>query len=479
MDADREDFLTSYVKELREGNAAAFVGAGMSKAAGFVDWAALMAPIANLLGLGGATESDLVAIAQYYLNANANNRSKLTQLLLDQFVDLPKPTPNHQILARLPIRTFWTTNYDRLLETALEAAGKKVDSKYTKEQLATTRRGRDVVIYKMHGDIEHPEKAILTRNDYEGYHESHAPFITALAGNLVEHTFLFLGFSFTDPNLDYVLSRIRLRFSKDQRQHYWVTKRRTRAPKEPKPQFDYAKQKQHHVIEDLKRFNIKTILIDEFSEMQGVLEAVENRLRGKTVFISGSAVDYGSRGQAAVEQFLRSLAQWLVEKDFRIASGVGLGIGPAIVTGAIQQIYSTDHLNIERQLILRPFPIGIANPAQRAKTFERYRAELIADAGIAIFILGNKLDGGTVVKADGVRQEFEQAKKRRLYLIPVGAFGGIAQDLWGEVEANLATYFPTQTSKVKPLFRTLGDTSSTPNAVLTALQKLIALLSAH
>ncbi len=478
MDADRDDFLSSYVKELREGNAAGFIGAGMSKAAGFVDWAGLMAPIAKTLGLDATKEPDLVALAQYHLNANAANRSKLTELLIEQFVDLPKPTPNHEILARLPIRTFWTTNYDRLLETALKAAGKKVDCKYTNEHLATTRRGRDVIVYKMHGDSEHPDKAILTKDDYEGYHDKHAPFITALAGDLVEQTFLFLGFSFTDPNLDYVLSRIRVRFSKHQRQHFYVTKRRTRAPKEPVALFEYAKQKQRHVIEDLKRFNIKTILIDDFSELQRLLEALENRLRRRTVFISGSAADYGHVGQAGIEGFLRDLAHWLVIKDFRISSGVGLGIGPALISGAIQQIYSTDHPNIERQLILRPFPIGITDPEQRTKTYDRYRAEMIADAGIAIFILGNKVDREGVVKSEGVRREFEEAKRRGLYLIPIGAFGGIAKDLWVEVEANLAEYFPRQTQEVRLLFRVLGA-SSDPSAILTALKKLIELLSAE
>jgi hypothetical protein len=72
----------------------------------------------------------------------------MLQLLIEKFSDLKDPTSNHEILARLPIHTFWTTNYDRLLEKALENGGKRIDVKYTGDHLATTKRGRDAVIYK-------------------------------------------------------------------------------------------------------------------------------------------------------------------------------------------------------------------------------------------------------------------------------------------------------------------------------------------
>jgi NAD-dependent SIR2 family protein deacetylase len=123
MDKDREAFLEKYLAELRNDNAAVFVGAGLSKSAGFVDWIGLLEPVARQLGLDSKKESDLVGVAQFHVNANGSNRSALNQLLIDNFSDLPQPTENHNILARLPIRIFWTTNYDRLVETSLIASG--------------------------------------------------------------------------------------------------------------------------------------------------------------------------------------------------------------------------------------------------------------------------------------------------------------------------------------------------------------------
>jgi Sir2- and TIR-associating SLOG family/SIR2-like domain len=473
-DRDTEEFLTKYLKELKENNAAVFVGAGLSKAAGYVDWPGLMSPVAQALGLDVTKESDLVTLAQFHLNANASNRHQLNQLLIDEFSDLKDPTENHILLARLPIKTYWTTNYDRLIEKALEVGGRRVDAKYTNEQLATTLRGRDAVVYKMHGDIEHPDKAVLSKDDYERYQDTHGPFITALSGDLVEKTFLFLGFSFTDPNLDFVLSRIRTRFTKHQRQHYCIARKRSRRSGEKKADFDYAVTKQNLVTQDLMRFNIKTIFVDDFPDITSLIKALEHRFRRRTVFISGSADDFGSWGRPATEEFMSSLARTLIEKDLRIASGFGLGLGSAVVTGAVQQIYSTRQRSIDEQLLLRPFPIGIKDNEERKKTYALYREELIAQAGIAIFVMGNKKnEKGTIVNADGVRSEFDLAKTSGLYVVPVGSSGWMAEELWAEVMTLFDTLFPKDPKTIRPLLEKIGKTVPNPHDLLEPLVKLI------
>jgi Sir2- and TIR-associating SLOG family/SIR2-like domain len=474
---EKEEFLTTLLKEVRESNTAAFIGAGLSKAAGYVDWPGLMQPVAASLGLDMEKEVDLVAMAQYYLNASGGNRHDLNQLLIEEFSDLKEPTENHMLLARLPIQTYWTTNYDRLIEKALESGGRRVDAKYTNKQLATTRRGRDAVVYKMHGDIEHPSEAVLSKDDYERYHETHEPFITALSGDLVEKTFLFLGFSFTDPNLDFVLSRIRVRFSHDQRRHYCIMRRRTRRNDESKRDFEYALNKQNLVTQDLLRFNIKAVFVDEFSDVTRLLQTIVDRYRRRTIFISGSAADYGEWGREGTEEFVSRLARELIDRDLRITSGFGLGIGAAVVTGAVQQIYSSRQRSLDAQLVLRPFPIGIGDTEQRRKTFVRYREELVAQAGIAIFIMGNKLVDGKIVLADGMRAEFELARSKGVYIIPAGASGSMATELWNEVTGQMKTLFPQNFAKVRPLLQAIGKTSKSPNDLIKPILELVDLLS--
>ena len=87
---------------------------------------------------------------------------------------------NHRILARLPIHTYWTTNYDKLIEKALEEAKKVPDVKHEMRQLSVTRRDRDVSVYKMHGDVDHPADAIICKDDYEAYPLTMSAFVSAL-----------------------------------------------------------------------------------------------------------------------------------------------------------------------------------------------------------------------------------------------------------------------------------------------------------
>jgi len=206
---DIDIFINKFVKELEEENAAIFAGAGLSISAGFVSWKGLLTPIAHALGLNIDAETDLISIAQYHLNEK-QSRSDLNQELIEQFSRGHVASDNHRILARLPIKTYWTTNYDKLIEDTLTSVGKIPDVKYTVDQLKNTKPKRDALVYKMHGDIDHPDDAVLTKDDYERYSSTREPFATALRGDLVSKTFLFLGFSFTDPNLDYILSRVRL-----------------------------------------------------------------------------------------------------------------------------------------------------------------------------------------------------------------------------------------------------------------------------
>ena len=65
------------------------------------------------------------------------------------------------------------------------------DVKSTAESLATTLPRRDAVVYKMHGDVSQPDKAVVTKDDYESYEVSRHLFSTALQGVLFPKRFCF------------------------------------------------------------------------------------------------------------------------------------------------------------------------------------------------------------------------------------------------------------------------------------------------
>jgi|SRR5919108_2703482 NAD-dependent SIR2 family protein deacetylase len=122
----RTELVRGYGRALQDGAAALFVGAGLSRSNGFVDWKGLMKEIANDLQLDVDLDADLVAIAQYSLN-KYGSRDKLNQLLITEFNKDAKPTQNHELIGSLPIKAIWTTNYDKLIEHSLEAAHWRVD----------------------------------------------------------------------------------------------------------------------------------------------------------------------------------------------------------------------------------------------------------------------------------------------------------------------------------------------------------------
>ena len=250
-----ESFIKDYVKELDQGTASIFAGAGLSIPAGFVNWSELMRDIANDIGLDIETETDLISLAQFHVNEN-QNRTKISKKVLEEFIDDTEETDNHRIIATLPVSSVWTTNYDTLIEQSFLHADKVPDIKFTEKQLLDNRPKRDVIVYKMHGDVTVPSEAILTKEQYEQYHRTHEGFINALTGELTTKTFLFLGFSFTDPNLDYVLSRLNFRFSGDKKQHYCIVKKHIlRDGLNPdKATLEYNTRKQALVINDLKRY---------------------------------------------------------------------------------------------------------------------------------------------------------------------------------------------------------------------------------
>lgn len=477
MNHNIESFIREYLKEINEDNAAIFAGAGLSAPAGFVDWLELLRPVAEELQLDIEKENDLIAIAQYHFNEQGNNRHTLNQLLIEKLDISSDPTDNHRILARLPISVYWTTNYDQLIENSLREAGKIPDVKYVTAHLATTKTRRDAVVYKMHGDIQHPHEAILIRDDYEKYHLSHGAFINALSGDLVSKTFLFIGFSFTDPNLNYILSRVRVVYRENQRRHYCIVKRRVKQNNESDVDFSYAETRQKLWIADLKRFNIRTLIVEDYCQITEILCRIERTFRQRTIFISGSAEEYGSWNKQATEEFLRDLSRALVQKEYRIATGVGFGVGDSIITGAIEQIFRDRAGHIEDSLIMRPFPRAQLDAKLRDELWEKYRQELISNAGICLVVLGNKKVDGKIYDAQGVRREFEIAYQHGLFLIPVGATGYMSRVLWDEVMQSFEKFYPNAKSDLKDNFRRLGDTVENPNMLISAVLEFIACLT--
>ena len=476
MNKEIENFISDYVKDLNEGTAAIFVGAGLSKGAGFVNWSELLSEIADELGLDIKQEYDLVSLAQYHVNEN-RNKSKIIRKIIEEFNEDIELTENHEIIARLPITSIWTTNYDQLIEKAIKNNNKVVDVKYNIKQLITSKSKRDVALYKMHGDVDHPADAILTKEQYEHYYQTHEPFITALSGELITKTFLFLGFSFTDPNLDYILGRLNYRYRENKRQHYcFVKKHKLGDYQNPdKVTFEYNQKKQNLINNDLKRYGIKPLLIDDYSEITEVLSEIETRYRKGSIFISGSAENYGVFSKHEGRGFIHRLSQALIKQGYRIINGFGLGVGTSVINGALQEIYSNQNKYSEDQLVMKPFPQFETGKVKLPTLWDDYRKQMISMSGIAIFLFGNKLDkDGNIIEANGVIREFEIANEKRCVLIPIGLTGHAAKTIYETIEKSPKDFYE-EPKKILPILKRLSslDKGETPTEKIKLIIELL------
>ena len=225
---------------------------------------------------------------------------------------------------------------------------------------------------------------------------------------------------------------------------------------EDRAEYEYAKRKHEFFVEDLKRYNIRALLIDEYSEITDILNEISKRLNQNNIFISGSAKEYGDYTEKDALELINILSQQLIAQDFNIISGFGLGVGSAVITGALQEIYMNKKRVNEDRLLLRPFPQGIIDDSTRQTLWKKYREDMISRAGVSVFLFGNKLVDGKVVLANGMRSEYEIAVDMHNLIVPVGCTGYIAQEIWNEINKDLSAYYTHIDDPLKDAFAKLN-----------------------
>jgi hypothetical protein len=467
-----ESFIDTYVQALYDQNAAIFAGAGLSIPAGLVDWRELLRGIATDIGLDVDKEDDLIALAQFHVNERGG-RHRINQALIHEFAKRSNLTANHELLASLPIKTYWTTNYDCLIEDSLKANGKIPDVKNTPENLTTTLPRRDAVVYKMHGDAAQSDKAVVTKDDYESFESKRHLFSLALQGDLVSKTFLFVGFSFNDPNLNYILGRIRVLLGENRREHYCLLRRVQRSDFKSNAEYQYARAKQDLQVRDLSRYGIIGLLFDDYAHYTDALRRIAHRYKLARVFISGSAAEYSPWADDKARQLIQIMTRALVQSGFGIVSGFGLGVGPYVLNGVLEHLEHEGTKTLDDRIVLRPFPVAISDPSERKRRWTTYREDMITQAGIAVFLFGNKNSTGKIVSADGMEEEFEIAVRKKLFIVPVACTGSMAATLHSRILEHFDDYYPA--AGYRRMFEALQQSGS-PAQVASRVLKIITKL---
>ena len=87
-----------------------------------------------------------------------------------------------------------------------------------------------------------------------------------------------------------------------------------------------------------------------------------------------------------------------------------------------------------------------------------YRTEMISQTGVTLFFIGNKIDKdtGDQINSPGVREEYEISKCHGNYLIPVGATGSMAEELYNELMTEISAG-GTKYENCIDYYKALGD----------------------
>lgn len=204
-----------------------FVGAGTSIPSGFPSWSqavgemrARMDDSKNDSDKNEVKNSDdFLKIPQYYYNEHGKNNYVALMRKIFKHQQNLSPLKLHEKILNFRVKYIITTNYDNLLKKSAYDNQQVIDVVAQDSDLAYGIAEKKII--KMHGDFAH-DNFVLKEDDYLSYSEHFRLieiYIKALiAGNVV----LFLGYSFSDPDLKQIFTWVKEIIGSDQPQSYII-----------------------------------------------------------------------------------------------------------------------------------------------------------------------------------------------------------------------------------------------------------------
>ncbi|WP_279489085.1 SIR2 family NAD-dependent protein deacylase [Aeromonas veronii] len=160
----------------------------------------------------------LEAISAY---SHEFSRVKLVELLSSALlITTIQPAKAHEEFCRLPFEKVVTTNFDFLLEQGYSRISKYCIPLISEEQLAVGSYQAGVRLLKLHGDLHHPNRLVVTEEDYDAFLSSYPLLATHLSSLLIDHTPLFIGYSLDDPDFRQVWQVVKERLGTLRRPAY-------------------------------------------------------------------------------------------------------------------------------------------------------------------------------------------------------------------------------------------------------------------
>ena len=195
-----EQDIRFLAEELEKGKLVVFVGAGVSKNSGLPKWEELIKDYADYRGIKEFTSKQFLTIPEEIFERYGS--LKYYEIAEKRFLGKYVPNSIHRILKKMKLTYIITTNYDTLIED--EIKNLQIVSK--DEDLPYTNSNR--MLIKMHGDFEN-KNIVLKKSDYDNYEKNFQLISTLVKGLVTTNTVLFIGYSYSDTNVQQIMNWIK------------------------------------------------------------------------------------------------------------------------------------------------------------------------------------------------------------------------------------------------------------------------------
>jgi len=303
----------------------------------------------------------------------ANKQTDFTDFirLMKESLDTSKLNGDYlNILLNLNIKHIWTTNFDKNIENVLVHNNINYDSISKESKLKNIESSNKKVVYKINGDIDDLENAVLTQEQYEKHQERMNLFSSFLEKELLIKKFLIIGYSFTDNIVLKSIAKLNNYFPNATNECFNIIDKKTWKEK-------------RLFFEDLKkRYNITPVILNSYSnaDINSFIEKIKYYCFINNIYVSGTLNLEKNRNDLQLIKNINTFFDGLFSKKFKIYSNHGEFLGYHLGASATRYAYKN---NININEITNIIPIYVDEHS------ERYRKSSISNTSYTIIMFSN------------------------------------------------------------------------------------------
>lgn len=401
---ERKQFIKNVSHQVESNACDIFVGSGISKESGVVSWIDFLRPLAQDIGLHVNETDNLPMIAQYIVNSNSGNRNIIYSEINKVFGKKYNLCQYHNILYNSNFNTIWTTNYDLLLEKAYE--DKNICVICSDKDLGQSTIDKELNLFKLHGSADGDlVDIVLTQEDYDTFYLKKPALAQNLRDTLLNRSILFIGYSYSDPNIRTVMVEAMKQVKNITHEHYIILPNVRRDVGESDESFEQKRIRFRLWVSELNRLGIRELIVEKHSDLTEILLGISLASRGRTLFVTGS---HRLNDCKYVEEFGEKLTDL---QNITLYNGQSIGIASTILNKYVISCVKKG-INLDSCIKMYPNPYATVPTCENYETLLPYlkkdRIKQLRKVKVAI-IFGGGL---------GTKAEYEAALEDQCIIVP-------------------------------------------------------------